>query len=93
MTVSPHCSGHVLPAVSLQPELRDTSSRPPSRIPAILEVVAAQSVSPTLRGHIGTHAAMPAPQRVPGGGSYKRPPRDVGRAAVSVSKPNEVQRP
>ncbi len=76
MSVSQPSRGHARPAVSPKTKSRDTSAGAQTLSHADLEVVAGQGVSQPSRGHVGTHPALPATQRVPGrGGLIKTPSR------------------
>jgi hypothetical protein len=95
MSVSLGCREHTRPAVSPKVNERDTSPAPQSVSDPDSEVLAAQSVSPTMRGHVGTDRRPPRPLRVPEGGGYEITP--PGRRAdasthVLLGDEREIER-
>jgi hypothetical protein len=86
MSVSHGYRAHSRPAVSWKFKSGDTLLAAQALSHADLEVLAGQDVSPPSRGHVGTHPALPAAQRVPGrGGLIKTPSRTwTGSRASSV---------
>ena len=68
MRVSQPPPGYARPAVSRKAKPWDTSTGAQKLSYADVKVIAGQGVSPTTRGHLGTHPALPAAQRVPGRG-------------------------
>src|SRR5262245_51306219 len=80
MSVSPSNREHTRPAVSVRIDFGDTSAPPEALAHRNPKVTARQGVSPTDRGHMGTHTALSVPNVSQWVGVLYRPPhghRDI----------------